>query len=284
MARQLADRGHHVFAAVRNPSRAADPSDVEKIEVSHHSSLESVNNLVADLKGRLLEGKLDIRIKYAGFGATSPLIEVDLSTAKRLYDVSVLDLLAVAQAFAPMLIKAKRKMVNINSVGDLNDAMERFGLRVEKTNIRLIHSAHSGLYHSSKTASTIPNKTLSLELAPVDVTVITGMLGKIESNLHVNDFWQGLSRSSTYNQIESQIAKTAEGEIGPKKEKAEDFARRFVDDILRGASGQVWRGAMAQTVRATGNHAPMKVLDGLLLPSSGWNAMAKAPQKSKHGS
>lgn len=33
MARQLADRGHHVFAAVRNPSRAADPSDVEKIEV-----------------------------------------------------------------------------------------------------------------------------------------------------------------------------------------------------------------------------------------------------------
>lgn len=80
---------------------------------------------MADLKGRLLEGKLDIRIKYAGFGATSPLIEVDLSTAKRLYDVSVLDLLAVAQAFAPMLIKAKRKMVNINSVGDLNDAMER---------------------------------------------------------------------------------------------------------------------------------------------------------------
>ena len=121
MARQLADRGHHVFAAVRNPSRAADPSDVERIEVvtSGVTSLITriLNNLVADLKGRLLEGKLDIRIKYAGFGATSPLIEADLSTAKRLYDVNILGLLAVAQAFAPMLIKAKRKMVNINRVG-----------------------------------------------------------------------------------------------------------------------------------------------------------------------
>ena len=69
-----------------------------------------------------------------------------------------------------------------------------------------------------------------------------------------------MSGSSTYKSVESQITKSAEGKVGPKKEKAEDFAQRFVDDVLRGASGQVWRGAMAQTVRAIGHHAPMRVL------------------------
>ena len=138
---------------------------------------------------------------------------------------------------------------------------------MEKTNVRLIHFAHLGLYHSSKAAVTILSETLRLELAPLGVTVITGMLGNIESNFHVNDSWQGVSESSKYKSVESQIAKSAEGKVGPKKEKAEDFARRFVDDILRGTSGQVWRGAMAQTVRAIGHHAPMRVLvcDDLIL-------------------
>ena len=122
MARQFADRGHHVFAAVRNPSRAADYSNVEDIEVVKLdvTSLESVHNLVADLKSRLPDGnKLDILINNAGFGATGPLIEADLATAKRLYDVNVLGLLAVTQAFAPMLIAANGKVVNISSVGGI---------------------------------------------------------------------------------------------------------------------------------------------------------------------
>lgn len=56
------------------------------------------------------------------------------------------------------------------------------------------------------------------------------------------------------------MAKSAEGKIGPKLEKADDFARHFLADVLGGASGQVWRGAGAQTVRAVGYHAPMSVL------------------------
>ena len=121
MARQFADRGHHVFAAVRNPSRAADFSNVEDIDVVtlDVTSLDSVNNLVADLKGRLPEGKLDILINNAGFGATGPLIEADLATAKRLYDVNILGILTVTQAFASMLIAANGKVVNISSVGGI---------------------------------------------------------------------------------------------------------------------------------------------------------------------
>lgn len=104
------------------------------------------------------------------------------------------------------------------------------------------------------------SETLRLELAPLDVTVITAMLGNIESNFHINDSWKGLPATSNYKSVQTQIAKTAEGNIGPKKEKADDFARRFVEDILSGKSGQVWRGAMAQTVRALAYHAPAMIL------------------------
>ena len=117
-----------------------------------------------------------------------------------------------------------------------------------------------GLYDSSKAAVTIVSETLRLELAPLGVNVITGMLGNIESNIHINDSWQGLPESSRYKSVETQISKTAEGQVGPKKEKADDFARRFASDILKRYSGQVWRGTMAQTTRVIGHHAPMWVL------------------------
>ena len=126
--------------------------------------------------------------------------------------------------------------------------------------MRYFPCAYAGLYHSSKAAVTILSETLRLELAPLGVSVITGMLGSIETNFHLNDAWQGLSESSRYKSVESQIAKTAEGKVGPKKERVEDFARRFTEDILKSTSGRVWRGAMAQTTRHVGYHAPMSVL------------------------
>ena len=171
------------------------------------------------------------------------------------------------------------------------------------TNARFVDSTRIGVYDSSKAAVTILSETLRLELAPLGVTVITGMLGSIESNIHVNDSWQGVPESSRYKSVEAQIAKVAEGNVGPKKEKVEDFAQRFTDDVLRGASGQIWRGAMAQTTRAIGYHAPTRVLVcnnivlGRLLrrndradyrdrtvcscPVVGWILWQKRPQNSK---
>lgn len=258
LARQFADRGHHVFAAVRDLSKAANFSsaDVEVVTLDVTSS-ESINGLVNYLKDRLPEGKLDILVNNAGFGATGPLIEADLATAKRLYDVNVLALLEMTQAFVPMLIAAQGKVINISSVGGI------------------LAMPWAGLYHSSKAAATIISETLRLELAPLGVTVITGMLGNIESNFHINDSWQGLPESSRYKSVEPQILKSAQREIGPEKTKVDDFAQLFVGDVLSGASGQVWRGAMAQTTRAIGHHLPSGVLDRMLLPGSGLDIMAK---------
>ena len=119
LARQFAEHGHHVFAAVRNPSKAADFSDVKDIEVVvlDVTLSDSINSLVADLKDRLPEGKLDILVNNAGVVASGPLIEIDPATARRIYDVNVFGLLAMTQACAPMLIAAQGKVVNLSSIG-----------------------------------------------------------------------------------------------------------------------------------------------------------------------
>ena len=121
LARQFAGRGHYVYATVRNLSKAAHLRSVENINTLalDVTSLESVNSVFKELTKRLPEGKLDILVNCAGVGATGPLIEADLATAKRLFDVNVLGLLTVTQAFAPMLIAAKGKVVNISSVGGI---------------------------------------------------------------------------------------------------------------------------------------------------------------------
>ena len=121
LARQLASCGYHVFATVRNLSKAAHFAEAEDIEVVQLdvTSSTSVDTVVDHLRDRLPDGKLDILVNNAGVAATGPLIEADLATAKQLYDVNVLGLLAMTQAFAPMLIASKGKLVNISSVGGI---------------------------------------------------------------------------------------------------------------------------------------------------------------------
>ncbi len=45
-----------------------------------------------------------------------PLLDADLNTAREVYDLNVFSVLAVTQAFAPSLIAAKGKVINIGSI------------------------------------------------------------------------------------------------------------------------------------------------------------------------
>lgn len=61
LARQLASRGYHVFATVRNPSKAAHYAEAEDIEVVQLdvTSSTSIDTVVGHLRDRLPEGKLE---------------------------------------------------------------------------------------------------------------------------------------------------------------------------------------------------------------------------------
>ncbi|KAI9712848.1 MAG: hypothetical protein M1820_001470 [Bogoriella megaspora] len=260
LALEFVSRGYHVFASVRDPAKASHLSSnasvsILTLDVTLPSSIRAAVDTVKahvdkDIK---TEGNLDVLVNNAGIGYTGPLLDINIEEAKRLYDTNVWSILSMTQAFAPMLIKAKGKVVNISSVGGL------------------LTLPWHGLYSSSKAAVTQLSETLRLELASLGVTVVTGMLGSIETNFHDNDPWKPLPEDSVYKSIEDKVR----GRKGPKSEKVEVFARNFVGDVLGGASGQVWRGAVAQTSRTMGYHAPMGLLDYLLVKGSGLDTLAK---------
>ena len=59
---------------------------------------------------------LDVLVNNAGQTFTMPILDVDLETAKSMYEINIWGTLRVTQAFAPFVIAAKGAIVNISSV------------------------------------------------------------------------------------------------------------------------------------------------------------------------
>jgi NAD(P)-dependent dehydrogenase (short-subunit alcohol dehydrogenase family) len=117
MAKIFHDRGFYVFATARDPSNAADLSklsDVEilELDVTIPETISRCKETVAKRTG----GRLDVLVNNAGVEFLSPLLDVDVAEAKRLYDVNVWGPLLMVQAFSPLLIEAKGVISNQSSI------------------------------------------------------------------------------------------------------------------------------------------------------------------------
>lgn len=116
-AKAFQQRGFHVFATARDVSAAADLTKIPNIElleldVTIQDSINRCQNLVAERTN----GKLDVLVNNAGIESQSPLLDVNIDTAKELYEVNVWGPLRVTQAFAPLLIESKGIIVNQSSI------------------------------------------------------------------------------------------------------------------------------------------------------------------------
>jgi NAD(P)-dependent dehydrogenase (short-subunit alcohol dehydrogenase family) len=111
-------RGYHVFATLRNKSKAdpiflqSDHISVVDLEITSPESIKSCTDYVAERTG----GTLDVLVNNAGMGLCGPLLDTDIDEAKKVYDLNVWGVIAMTQAFAPMLVKAKGVVCNISSV------------------------------------------------------------------------------------------------------------------------------------------------------------------------
>jgi 1-acylglycerone phosphate reductase len=64
-------------------------------------------------------------------GYTMPLLDASLEETRKLFELNVFSVLAVTQAFAPSLITAKGKIINIGSiVGKMAQAYTGICLRI----------------------------------------------------------------------------------------------------------------------------------------------------------
>ena len=119
LAEAFRDKGYHVFATARSPSKIPDTlqnaSNVTllALDVSSTPSIKAA----AEAVSRETRGTLDVLINNAGHGMNMPLLDASIAESKQLFDTNFFGVLETVQVFAPLLVKAKGCIVNNSSLG-----------------------------------------------------------------------------------------------------------------------------------------------------------------------
>ncbi|KAI1779420.1 putative short-chain dehydrogenase/reductase [Hypoxylon cercidicola] len=227
MAKVLHEKGYHVFATLRNTSKAGalrGMSDVEILELDV-SSKESIARCAAEVRHRT--STLDMLINNAGNDFIMPILDTDIEKAKKYFDVNFWSVPLVTQAFADPICKARGVIVNASSV------------------LWNIPTPWAGVYTTSKAAVKQLSETMRIEMEPLGVRVVTAIIGAVGTNFFSNALNEPfeLPENSYYRPIAKLLEDQRGGTRVPPREHVDVTARNIVNDVLGGASGCIWRGA-----------------------------------------
>ena len=123
---QLAQRGHKVYAACRNPSGADElnqriteiEGDISTVAIDllDHSTIDSaVAHIVK------AEGQIDVLVSNAGIGGGRAMEETPMEEVREVYETNVFGTLAVMQAVIPHFRKQRSgRLINVTSLGAVN--------------------------------------------------------------------------------------------------------------------------------------------------------------------
>ncbi|KAI0018193.1 oxidoreductase [Xylariomycetidae sp. FL0641] len=260
VAQALARRGHHVYATARDVSKipgelrgARANVTVLALDVRSAASVRAAAEAVAAAdRGR----GLDVLLNNAGVGYTMPLLDADVARAQAVFDVNVWGLLRAVQAFAPLLVARRGRVVNLNTCG------------------AVVNTPWIASYTASKAAAKNMTDVLRLELAPFGVAVVSVMAGVVDSAFHANEPAFALPPSSRYADIEDIIAGWARGESKPAGCSAAEFAEMLVEDIVGdGGNAVVFRGPHAGSIRYLSN-APRFINDAAMSYGQGLHELS----------
>jgi len=161
----LASQGYFVYAGARSQQdldalNALENVEAVRLDVTVQDEIDAALETVRE-GGRGLYGL----VNNAGVFTGGPLIETDIGELQWLFDVNVYGVYRVTQAFAPMIIEAQGRIVNISSISGVLDW------------------PMGGLYTMSKHAVETYNDTLALELARFGVKVSAIEPGNFKSDI-----------------------------------------------------------------------------------------------------
>lgn len=117
LAEAFQQAGYHVFATARDPTKVGSLRERHSIEVLRLdvTAAETIRSCVTAIRKKT-NGRLDILVNNAGGAMFGPLVHASIEEAKTLYNVNVWGVLAVTQAFAPLLVDAQGVVLNISSM------------------------------------------------------------------------------------------------------------------------------------------------------------------------
>lgn len=112
-------------------------------------------------------------------------------------------------------------------------------------------------YASSKTACEVLSEGTRRELAPFGVKVVTIMQGAVATTVHDDTPIVPLPEGSLYTPIAKEYEDRLKGKGAVHLLGSRDvFAERVVSDLLRGASGRIYRGNLSTAMAILKNWLP----------------------------
>lgn len=209
-------------------------------------------------------GKLDVLINNAGVQYVMPALDVDIEYARGVFEANYWGPLRMVEAFREMLVKARGTIVNVGSAAGIFyvpfQSMSSFHFfffggrnkvllainQPSQANQSTKKLTSVGQYNASKAAINQYSETLRMELAPLNVKVVTLVAGNVTSNMSSNGAPpQQLPDGSFYKPIEKEIAMQEPFTEMPVSKFAEEVA----SEVLNGASGRVFKGANSGLVK-----------------------------------
>jgi 1-acylglycerone phosphate reductase len=111
------ERGYHVFATARDILKMFTLKGLLSLTLLILDVEEPTHvfNAIKSVESKT-RGTLDILINNAGRNHFMPVLDININKAKRIFDTNFWGALAMTQAFAPLVIKAKGTIVNIGSI------------------------------------------------------------------------------------------------------------------------------------------------------------------------
>ncbi|KAK7974410.1 hypothetical protein PG989_016258 [Apiospora arundinis] len=211
------DAGFHVYATARDGAKMGD---------LYAYSASSIAACVARVP------RLDVLVNNAGAMMTMPVADVAIAQAKALFDVNVWGVLAVTQAFLPLLLESARR--------HRRDGAGVGGIVAVNTSVAsTVPVPFYGVYGASKAAMAMLCDTMRLELEAFGVHVVelkTGAVGPTRLIANNTSLLQSQSQSQS---LASPNTTTTAAPILPEKSIYAP-AREVVEGIMRRGYDGAW--------------------------------------------
>jgi short-subunit dehydrogenase len=166
-------------------------------------------------------------------GYNAPLLDTDVSVAKNVFDVNVFGLVAVTQAFAPLLIASKGTIINIGSI------------------VGVCPLPWQGYYNATKAAVRSLTDQMRLEFSPWDVKAILVVTGGVRTKFIENlPGGTRLPKGSLYYPAKEEIEAVMSGAmIENDAMDVDDYAKAVVANALKShPTKHQWVGSSAGLV------------------------------------
>ncbi|WQF79073.1 Putative short-chain dehydrogenase/reductase SDR, NAD(P)-binding domain superfamily [Colletotrichum destructivum] len=238
LAKEFHGKGLHVIATARRPEVLKDLSDLGlttlPLDVTNAESIAACKKNVTELTG----GRLDFLVNNAGLTHTVPATDIDMDEVRQTFETNVFGVMAMVQAFVPLLIPARGLIIMISSLSSISPYV--FG----------------SVYTATKGALNSYSRTLRQELRPFGVRVMVSMTGTVKSQIAKLN--RELPPNSLYARAKDVYVRRLTFSQNNATVSTEEFAQQLVAEALKGegwlggwlggARNWFWAGGMAGTV------------------------------------